>query len=360
MTYQNKQHIVVGLSGGVDSSVAALLLKQQGYKLTGVFMQNWEADREDPYCSAMQDLTDARSVCDKIEIPLKTVNFAEEYWEKVFQNFLDELARGRTPNPDILCNQEIKFKAFLNYAINLGADYIATGHYSKLSTIDNITYLKKAVDTSKDQSYFLHRLNQFQLSHSLFPLGDMKKTEVRNIAKHAGFINSTKKDSTGICFIGERKFKDFLSEYLLAQPGNIETDLGEVIGKHQGLMFYTLGQRQGLGIGGSKNHSEAPWYVLYKDIPRNTLIVGQNQDHPLLLKNALVCSDVVWITKAPSSPFHCTAKIRYRQMDQPCIISALNEQEYHVEFLQYQRAITPGQSIVFYQDELCLGGGIIR
>ena len=353
------KHIVVGLSGGVDSSVAALLLVHQGHKVTGVFMQNWEAEIDDPHCSAQQDLTDARTVCDKLKIPLKTVNFAKEYWDKVFRYFLDELAAGRTPNPDILCNQEIKFNAFLQYALKLGADYIATGHYARSSLEHNGTHLQKAVDKNKDQSYFLHRLNQYQLTHSLFPIGNLEKTTVRKMAQEASFINSHKKDSTGICFIGERKFKDFLNEYLLAQPGNIETDEGIIVGTHRGLMFYTLGQRQGIGIGGVSKYKEAPWYVLYKDISRNTLVIGQNHQHPLLLKKSLICRQVHWITQEPLLPFAGAAKIRYRQEDQRCIIHQESETEYKVEFEQPQRAITPGQSVVFYQGEQCLGGGII-
>lgn len=357
---KNSKHIVVGLSGGVDSSVAAFLLKKEGFQITGVFMQNWEAEADDPHCSAKQDLTDARTVCDKLNIPLKTVNFAKEYWDNVFQLFLDELSTGRTPNPDILCNQEIKFKAFLNYALEMGADFIATGHYSKLRKDGNVISLLKADDHSKDQSYFLHRLNQYQLSRSIFPIGNLEKTLVRKIAAEAGLINSNKKDSTGICFIGERKFKDFLSEYLLAQPGTIESDTGDVIGTHSGLMFYTLGQRQGLRIGGQKKYSEAPWYVLEKDIKRNTLIVGQDSNHPLLMKKSLICNRVNWISTPPLYPFSCHAKIRYRQEDQACIIHKENDQELRVEFEVAQRAITPGQSVVFYNNDVCLGGGIIQ
>jgi tRNA-uridine 2-sulfurtransferase len=355
----SKKHIVVGLSGGVDSSVAAWLLKKQGHQVTGVFMQNWMADVDDPHCSAQQDLSDARTVCDKLGIPLRTINFAKAYWDNVFQHFLDELSAGRTPNPDILCNQEIKFKAFLNYALELGADFIATGHYAQTYRHHDNIYLQRGVDVTKDQTYFLHRLNSHQLSHSWFPIGQLEKQAVRAIAQDVGFVTAAKKDSTGICFIGERRFKEFLAEYLLAQPGNIETDKGDIIGKHNGLMFYTLGQRQGLGIGGHKKYSEAPWYVLVKDIKRNTLIVGQDSTHPLLMKTSLICDQVNWIATSPTLPLQCTAKIRYRQEDQSCIISQ-TETGFRVDFAEPQRAITPGQSVVFYQQNLCLGGGVIQ
>jgi tRNA-uridine 2-sulfurtransferase len=354
------KHVVVGLSGGVDSSVAALLLKEEGHLVTGVYMQNWQADREDPFCSAKQDLTDARAVCDKLNIPLKTVNFSKQYKEKVFSYFLDELSAGRTPNPDIFCNQEIKFTAFLNYALDqLGAEFIATGHYAIINKDQHLLSLRKGVDPGKDQSYFLHRLNQFQLSRSLFPLGCLEKTTVRKIAREAGFINANKKDSTGICFIGERKFSDFLKEYLLIKPGNIVSEEGIVLGRHEGLMFYTLGQRQGLGVGGHSNYPEAPWYVLYKDIARNTLVVGQNLNHPLLYSTQLRCNLAHWITSHPKLPLSCKAKIRYRQEDQECVISTIHKDEYQVEFKQPQRAIAPGQTVVFYQGDICLGGGII-
>lgn len=356
---KHQKHIVVGLSGGVDSSVAAFLLTQQGYQVTAVFMKNWEAEEDDPHCKAEIDLTDARAVCDKIGIPLKCVNFSKDYWDRVFKYFLDELNNGRTPNPDILCNQEIKFKAFLDYALELGADAIATGHYAQIEHTGQYAHLKKGLDVTKDQSYFLYRLNQHQLNHSLFPVGHMEKKEVRKIAEQAGLITSKKKDSTGICFIGERKFKDFVNEYLLAQPGNIETDQGEYIGSHQGLMFYTLGQRQGLGIGGHKNYSEAPWYVLHKDIPRNILIVGQDQDHPLLMKSSLVFEQAHWISDNMHFPFRGRAKIRYRQEDQACTVNQITVNQFHVIFDQPQRAITPGQSVVFYNQDSCLGGGII-
>lgn len=355
-----KKRVVVGMSGGVDSSVAAFLLKEQGYDVIGVFMRNWEADQDDPHCTAEQDLMDARLVADRLGIPLKTVNFAQEYWDRVFQYFLDEYAAGRTPNPDILCNKEIKFKAFLDYALELGADFIATGHYAKISQSETGTELLKARDANKDQSYFLHAVSQQALAKSLFPLGDLEKPEVRKIARQLGLSNSEKKDSTGICFIGERKFRDFLSEYMLGKPGIIETTEQEKIGQHQGLIFYTLGQRQGLGIGGQKNKSEDPWYVVKKDLARNVLIVAQKHDHPLLYRKELTCNHIDWINPQKiSQSFRCQAKTRYRQPQQDCEIIAL-ERGYLVKFEQAQWAITPGQSVVFYQDEICLGGGIIN
>ena len=355
--------IIIGISGGVDSAVTALLLKQQGHDVQAVFMQNWQADQDDPYCTAEQDLADAEQVCKKIDIPLHTVNFSNDYWNRVFVHFLDEYAAGRTPNPDILCNKEIKFSAFLDYALSLGADYIATGHYARknFDEKNNLYQLLKSIDTQKDQSYFLHALNQKQLSKSLFPIGDLDKATVRNIAKDNKLINYNKKDSTGICFIGERKFKNFLSEYLLAQPGNILTLEGEYKGKHQGLMFYTLGQRQGLGIGGSKTGQE-PWYVINKDIKNNILLVGQGHDHPALFNQDLICEKMHWISGTPPTlPFSCTAKTRYRQADQACVITSFSETKnnYQVKFTQAQRAITPGQYSVFYTGDACLGGGVI-
>lgn len=353
------KRVIVGMSGGVDSSVAALLLKQQGYQVEGMFMRNWEADQKDPFCTADQDLTDARSVCDLLNIPLHTVNFSKEYWNNVFQYFLDEYAAGRTPNPDILCNREIKFKAFLDYALLQGADYIATGHYARIAANQDQFQLLKAIDDNKDQTYFLHAIAATSLKRSLFPLGGMKKTQVREIAQHAGFINHRKKDSTGICFIGERKFKDFLSEYLLMQPGDIVTESGEIIGRHQGLMFHTLGQRQGLGIGGKKNFQEAPWYVLKKDVQRNALIVTQTRE--LIYQKNLTCIQLHWINdNFTAAEFECNAKIRHRQIDQACHVKQISDKEFHVTFAQPQWAVTPGQSIVFYQNDICLGGGIIK
>lgn len=357
--------IVVGISGGVDSAVAALLLKEQGFQIEAAFMKNWEAEHDDPYCSFDQDLADARAVCDLLHIPLHTINFSAEYWQRVFQYMLDEYAAGRTPNPDVMCNKEIKFKQFLDYAKNeLQTDLIATGHYARRITTTETSAitqkLLKGVDQEKDQSYFLYTLNQYQLAHAVFPIGDLKKNQVREIARQANLPNFAKKDSTGVCFIGERKFKDFLSEYLLAKPGNIVTTNGTILGKHDGLMFYTLGQRQGLKIGGQKHANEAPWYVVNKNIKNNQLIVAQEHAHPLLLSRTLHCNQMHWITgKEPVFPLICSAKIRYRQQDQACAISKLDESTYRVEFAIQQRAITPGQSVVFYSGEECLGGGII-
>lgn len=351
--------IIVGMSGGVDSSVAAFLLQQEGYNVEGLFMKNWE-DHQDSQCSAAQDLADAQAVCDRLNIPLHTVNFSATYWDRVFQYFLDEYHAGRTPNPDILCNKEIKFKAFLDYAMAQGADYIATGHYARKKTDAEQVYLLKGKDRDKDQSYFLYAIDRAALAKSLFPIGDYPKSEVRAIAQAQGFINHNKKDSTGICFIGERKFKAFLSEYLLYQPGEIHSTQGELLGQHDGLMFYTLGQRQGLNIGGKKNHIEAPWYVVSKDIPNNRLIIAQSNDHPMLFSQGLFCSQLHWFSdEKPAAGFSCTAKIRYRQQDQHCMISPQDNDRYVVLFSDKQRAVTPGQSIVFYQRNVCLGGAVI-
>lgn len=357
---QKPLHIIVGLSGGVDSSVAAFLLKEAGHHVEGLFMKNWEGDDTDTYCGATKDMADAQAVCDLLHINFDTVNFADQYWERVFTYFLEEYRAGRTPNPDILCNKEIKFKAFLDYAKRRGADYIATGHYVRTQKIGDTVALLKGSDTQKDQSYFLYALNETQLAQSLFPLGELPKQKVRAIAKQLGFDNHAKKDSTGICFIGERKFKTFLNDYLPAQPGYIETLEGEVIGRHDGLMFYTLGQRQGLHIGGKKGKAEMPWYVAHKDIKRNVLITVQGVNHPALYKTSLVTGLLHWIHSPPVLPLKVTAKTRYRQVDQVCVIEPFDSLHYRVIFEQPQRAITPGQSIVFYQDEVCLGGGIIQ
>ena len=354
-----QQRVIVGISGGVDSSVAALLLIEQGYAVEGLFMKNWEQDDDADYCAAAEDLQDAQQVCDKLGIKLHSVNFADQYWDRVFQNFLEEYSAGRTPNPDILCNKEIKFKAFLDYALQLGADFIATGHYVRKGKKDGQYQLLKGLDDNKDQSYFLYTLNQKQLKHSLFPVGDIEKPEVRRIAEKAGFVTHNKKDSTGICFIGERKFKDFLEQFLPAQPGSIKTLDNKTIGKHHGLMYYTLGQRKGLGIGGVKNASEEPWFSVKKDLEKNILYVAQGE-HPSLYHTHLNASQLTWCNnEAPELPYQCKAKVRYRQPDQQCTIHSIKNNDAIISFNKAQRAITPGQSIVFYDDDNCLGGGII-
>jgi tRNA-specific 2-thiouridylase len=356
------KNIIVGMSGGVDSSVTALLLLEQGHQVTGLFMKNWEEDDGTEYCTAMQDLADARQVCDQLGIELKTVNFAAEYWDEVFEVFLSEFKAGRTPNPDILCNKHVKFKAFLNYATeDLGAEYIATGHYARVSERNGEYFLLKGLDPSKEQSYFLYTLKQKQLSRTLFPIGHLHKTEIRAMAEKAGFANYRKKDSTGICFIGERKFKEFLQRYLPTQPGDIRTPEGRTIGRHHGLMYYTLGQRQGLGIGGVKDTPDEPWYVLDKDLDHNVLIVGQGHDHPLMLHNVLEAGQLDWCNgRTLTETIRCAAKTRYRQVDQPCRVEPIGSGRCKVIFDDPQRAITPGQSVVFYDGEVCLGGGIIE
>lgn len=353
--------IIVGLSGGVDSSVAALKLLEEGHEVAGLFMKNWDEDDGTEYCTALRDLEDARKVCDRLGIELYTVNFAAEYWEAVFSHFLAEYRAGRTPNPDILCNKHIKFKAFLDYALDLGAEIIATGHYARVRRRHGRFELLRGLDENKDQSYFLYAIGQQALSRTWFPIGQMHKSEVRTIAAKAGFPNHAKKDSTGICFIGERKFRDFLKRYLPAQPGPIETPQGEVVGEHLGLMYYTLGQRQGLGIGGRADAKDLPWYVVGKDLERNVLIVAQGHDHPLLFHTVLEAGQMEWLSgMPPDRSFRCSAKIRYRQPDQPCFVEQIGPDRFLVIFDQPQRAITPGQSVVFYAGELTLGGGVIE
>ena len=348
------------MSGGVDSSVTALLLLQQGYDVEGLFMKNWDEDDGSEYCTAKTDLADAQAVADKLGITLHTANFASEYWDNVFEHFLAEYKAGRTPNPDILCNREIKFKVFLDYATLLGAEKIATGHYCRIGNIAGRTQLLKGLDPNKDQSYFLHAVTEAALARTLFPIGELEKPAVRALAEQHGLITAKKKDSTGICFIGERRFKDFLECYLPAQPGDMKTVEGDTIGKHNGLMYYTIGQRQGLGIGGTKEGSEEPWYVADKDLENNVLIVAQG-DHPSLYASSLECSQLHWISdQLPSSDTILRCKIRYRQQDQTCSITELSDGKLRVDFDEPQRAITPGQSIAFYHDDICLGGGIIN
>jgi tRNA-specific 2-thiouridylase len=351
-----KSRVVVGMSGGVDSSVAALLLKQQGYEVIGLFMKNWEDDDTDEYCTSRQDLVDAVSAAEVIGIDIEAVNFSAEYKDRVFQNFLDEYQAGRTPNPDVLCNAEIKFKAFLDHAFTMGAEHIATGHYARVREVAGGFELRKAVDLSKDQSYFLYRLNQTQLSKTLFPLGEITKREVREIARQQGLANHDKKDSTGICFIGERPFREFLSRYLPRAPGSIETPDGKLVGRHEGLMYYTVGQRKGLGIGGAGD----AWYVAGKDMRHNVLTVVQGHDHPALLKSSLIAADLSWVAgEGPEPGIGLSAKTRYRQGDAPCQITNISAQNCAVNFAAPQWAVTPGQSFVAYASDVCLGGGII-
>jgi tRNA-specific 2-thiouridylase len=355
----SRTKIIVGLSGGVDSSVAALRLVEEGYRVEGLFMKNWEEDDTEEYCSAAADLDDAAAVAGHLGIRLHTVNFSSEYWDRVFAYFLAEYRAGRTPNPDVLCNKEIKFRAFLDHALGLGAHKIATGHYARLVEHAGGWELHQATDREKDQTYFLYRLDQEQLAHSVFPLADLKKDAVRRIARDAGFVTHAKKDSTGICFIGERRFRDFLVRYLPASPGDIETPDGHVIGRHHGLMYYTIGQRQGIGVGGVADAADAPWYVARKDLERNVLTIVQGHDHPLLLAAALLASQAHWIAGvAPRLPLACHARCRHRQPLQACTVH-VDRGILHVEFANAQRAVTPGQSIVFYDGNNCLGGAVI-
>ncbi len=355
--------IVVGMSGGVDSSVAALLLKQQGYDVVGVFMKNWEEEDENGVCTATEDYEDVARVCDKIGIPYYTVNFSKNYKDRVFSHFLEEYEKGRTPNPDVLCNIEIKFKDLLNYAKGVvGADYLATGHYVQKSLKDGKYELNRGYDANKDQSYFLSGIGQKELEGAIFPIGHLNKKEVRKIAEENGLSTAKKKDSTGICFIGERNFTNFLSEYLTGTEGDmIDLDTGEKKGRHKGLMFYTLGQRRGLGIGGSG--SGEPWFVADKDMENNILYVVQGDKHPALYSKSLDASKMNWVSGEPRvSPgecFACTAKFRYRQSDQGVQVTVLEDGKIHVDFDQPQRAVTPGQEVVLYEGNNCLGGAVI-
>ena len=360
MSSKQASKVIVGLSGGVDSSVAALLLIEQGYQVEGLFMKNWDEDDVGGVCSAEQDLSDAQKVADKLGIKLHSINFSSEYWDDVFAHFLTEHKKGRTPNPDVLCNQKIKFKVFLDYALSLGADKIATGHYAQVVETDEGYLLKAGVDQNKDQSYFLHLLNQKQLAKSLFPLGAIEKSEVRRIATENGFVTADKKDSTGICFIGERNFSEFLQTYLPKQTGNMVDKEGQVIKQHQGLAFYTIGQRKGLEIGGGFGHSGEPWFVADKRIDSNELVVVQGDDE-LLYHNVLSASNMHFIGKSYQMPIQLTAKIRYRQRSQQCtILSMDNAANIVVKFDEKQRAITPGQSVVFYDGDICVGGAVIE
>ena len=354
--------VIVGMSGGVDSSVSAYLLQQQGYQVEGLFMKNWEEDDTDEYCAAATDLADAETVCEKLGIELHTVNFAAEYWDNVFEYFLQEYKAGRTPNPDIMCNKEIKFKAFLEFAAEaLGADYIATGHYCQRRFNGNTWELLRGLDDNKDQSYFLYTLSHEHIAQTLFPVGNIEKPEVRRIAEEQGLVTHDKKDSTGICFIGERKFKDFLQQYLPAQPGPIVSVDGDVLGQHEGLMYHTLGQRKGLLIGGLANAGEDPWYVVDKDVAANTLMVAQGRNHPRLFSQGLVAKQLHWVDrKALTEPLHCTVKTRYRQDDIPCRIEPVDADTLNVYFDEAVAAVTPGQSAVFYLGDVCLGGAIIN
>lgn len=351
-----KKTVVVGMSGGVDSSVSALLLKLQGHNVIGMFMKNWEEKDDGGKCISSKEYDDVVKVCEQLEIPYYSVNFVQEYWDNVFVHFLEDLKQGYTPNPDILCNREIKFKAFYAKAMSLGADYLATGHYCQTLPIGDDLALVKGSDPNKDQSYFLYTLKSEILKNVLFPVGALEKKAVRAIAKEHGLATSEKKDSTGICFIGKRNFKEFLSQHIAFQPGNIERLNGEVVGRHEGVGYYTLGQRKGLGIGGPGS----AWFVVAKDVRRNAVIVEQGDDHPALYSTSLIASDLSWVIAPQTSfPFICKSKVRYRQEDQPCIIEKIEDGRAYVSFPLPQRAITSRQSIVFYQDNICIGGGII-
>jgi tRNA-specific 2-thiouridylase len=360
MTMNAGSRIVVGMSGGVDSSVAAWLLKQQGYQVIGLFMKNWEDDDDDEYCSTRQDWLDAASAADVIGIDIEAVNFAAEYRERVFAEFLREYSAGRTPNPDVLCNAEIKFKAFLDHALTMGAQHIATGHYARIRTVGDQSELLRALDASKDQSYFLHRLTQQQLGRTLFPLGELRKTEVRALARKIGLSNAAKRDSTGICFIGERPFRAFLARYLPTRPGPIRAPDGRVLGEHVGLSFYTLGQRRGIGVGGTQDGTGEPWFVARKDLAANTLWVVQGHDHPWLLTDRLVATLPAWVGPLPPAGSRLSARTRYRQADAACRVIAATPDRLELSFEEPQWAVTPGQSAVLYDGEVCLGGAIIE
>jgi tRNA-specific 2-thiouridylase len=354
--------IMLGLSGGVDSSVAALLLLEQGYDVEGLFMKNWEEDDDGAYCAAAKDLADAQAVADRLGIRLHRANFSADYWDRVFARFLAEYRAGRTPNPDVLCNKEIKFGAFLDHAARLGASLIATGHYARIRRTPDGPSLRLAADESKDQTYFLYLLDRHQLARSLFPLGKVNKGQVRAIARRAGLPTAEKRDSTGICFIGERRFRDFLARYVPGEPGPIETIDGTYLGHHQGLAYYTIGQRQGLGIGGIAGSAECPWYVAEKDSTRNTLIVVQGHEHPLLMRHAVITTGSHWIAGGPPRrpPFRCKVRLRHRQALQSCVLERIDGERCMLRFERPQRAVTPGQAAVFYLGDECLGGGTVE
>lgn len=360
MTDNSNTRVVVGMSGGVDSSVTALLLKEQGYDVVGIFMKNWDDTDENGVCTATEDYKDVAKVAAQIGIPYYSVNFEKEYWDRVFEYFLAEYRAGRTPNPDVMCNKEIKFKAFLDYAMDLGADYVATGHYAQVEKDENgVVHMLRGADHNKDQTYFLSQLSQEQLAKVMFPLGNIEKPKVREMAEEAGLATAKKKDSTGVCFIGERNFKQFLSNYLPAQKGNMVTLDGEIKGQHDGLMYYTIGQRQGLGIGGGGKNSE-PWFVIGKDLAANTLYVGQGFENPELYADRLDASEVHFTTdEVKPTEFRCTAKFRYRQKDTAVTVRLIENERAEVIFDEPVRAITPGQAVVFYDGDECLGGGLI-
>ncbi len=355
---ETKGRVVVGMSGGVDSSVAMALLKDQGYDVIGIFMKNWDDTDENGYCTATEDYKDVAAVCHKLGVPYYSINFEAEYKDRVFSYFLDEYKLNRTPNPDVMCNKEIKFKAFLDYAMSIGADYVATGHYARVERENGVTHLLRGVDDNKDQTYFLNQLSQEQLANIIFPIGELTKKEVRQLAHDYDLPTANKKDSTGICFIGERDFNEFLSQYLLAKPGRMKTMDGEDMGEHAGLMYYTIGQRHGLGIGGGGKTGE-PWFVVGKDMKENILYVGQGFDHPMLHADTLEASELNFIVEPESNSLDLTCKIRYRQKDIPCHVEILEDGKCVVTFPESARAVTPGQSIVFYDGDECVGGAVI-